>query len=45
MFDTGSANSWVLPTAAAEGMTDEKREEHFFYDPESSPTFEDPDYK
>ena len=45
MFDTGSANSWVLSSEVAQNMDAEKREKHFFYDPESSPTFEEPEYK
>ena len=45
MFDTGSANSWVLSSDVAQSMDVEKREKHFFYDPQISPTFEDPEYK
>ena len=41
LFDTGSANSWVLSTYAAEKSTPDFRSLHNFFDQELSTTFVD----
>ena len=45
MFDTGSANSWVLSTEAASNMSEKTKEQHYFYDKNSSETYDEPDIK
>ena len=45
MFDTGSANSWVLSADAGDDMTDSRRSKHNFYNNELSATYDEPTVK
>lgn len=40
IFDTGSANPWVLSKQGTKGMG--KNSDAWYFDPELSPTFEEP---
>ena len=42
IFDTGSANSWILSKEASEKMSNMKKNEHNFFDKSLSPTFVEP---
>ena len=43
LFDTGSANSWIISKESNDRKPKDKRGDNLFYDKELSPTADEPD--
>ena len=43
LFDTGSANSWVISKQAMEKKSADLQDVHYFYDKDLSSTFNEPE--